>query len=81
DPKKCHWTATKRVLRYVRGTTDYGLEYKKNDQFFLKGYVDLDHARCIDDRKSTTGYIFHLGSELISWISKKQNIVSISSTE
>ncbi|KAH9316347.1 hypothetical protein KI387_024974, partial [Taxus chinensis] len=45
------------------------------------GYVDSDHAGSVDDRKSTTGYIFHLGSGPISWISKKQNVVSISSTE
>ncbi|KAH9310889.1 hypothetical protein KI387_025924, partial [Taxus chinensis] len=45
------------------------------------GYVDSDHAGSVDDRKSTTGYIFHLGSGPISWISKKQNVVSISSIE
>ncbi|KAH9329243.1 hypothetical protein KI387_001351, partial [Taxus chinensis] len=71
EPNQCQWIVAKHVLRYVQGTFDYGLEYKKTDQFFFQGYVDSDHAGSVDDRKSTTGYIFHLGSRPISWISKK----------
>lgn len=60
---------------------DYGLEYKKNNNFFLTGYSDSDHAGNIDDRKSTSGFLLFLGSGPISWGSKKQTCVSRSSTE
>ncbi|KAH9331534.1 hypothetical protein KI387_003642, partial [Taxus chinensis] len=63
------------------GTVDLGLEYKKNDNFFLTGYSDSDHAGNMDDRKSTSGFVFFMGSGPISWGSKKQNFVSRSSTE
>ncbi|KAH9327767.1 hypothetical protein KI387_007945, partial [Taxus chinensis] len=56
EPKKCHWIAAKHVLRYVRSTVDFGLEYQKNTQFFLQGYTDSDYAGSVDDRKSTSGY-------------------------
>ncbi|KAH9309431.1 hypothetical protein KI387_037342, partial [Taxus chinensis] len=81
EPKICHWKAAKRILRYLKGTVDLGLEYKKNDNFFLTGYSDSDHAGNMDDRKSTSGFVFFMGSGPISWGSKKQNFVSRSSTE
>ncbi|KAH9314864.1 hypothetical protein KI387_023491, partial [Taxus chinensis] len=62
-------------------TVDFGLEYQKNTQFFLQGYTDLDYAGSIDDRKSNSGYVFHLGSRPISWISNKQTIIALSSIE
>ncbi|KAH9318743.1 hypothetical protein KI387_020512 [Taxus chinensis] len=65
----------------TKGTVDLGLEYKKNDNFFLTGYSDSDHAGNIDDKKSTSGFVFFLGSGPISWGSKKQHFVSHSSTE
>ncbi|KAH9308523.1 hypothetical protein KI387_036434, partial [Taxus chinensis] len=81
EMKKCHWIAAKHLLRYVRGTVDFGLEYHKNTQFFLQGYTDSDYAGSVDDRKSTSRYVFHLGSGPISWVSKKQYVVDLSSTE
>ncbi|KAH9319931.1 hypothetical protein KI387_021700, partial [Taxus chinensis] len=81
EPKICHWKAAKRILRYLKGIIDLGLEYKKNDNFFLTGYSDSDHVGNMDDRKSTSGFIFFMGSGPISWGSKKQKFVSCSTTE
>ena len=71
-PKANHWIAAKRVLRYVRGTLDYGLLYTRSSDPTLSGYIDSDWAGSVDDRKSTTGYVFSLGSGAITWASKKQ---------
>ncbi|KAK6131079.1 hypothetical protein DH2020_035178 [Rehmannia glutinosa] len=80
-PKESHMTATKRILRYLKGTIQYGLFYPKNENFFLKGYSDSDYAGNIDDRKSTSGSCQFLGDCLVSWFSKKQNCVSLSTAE
>eukprot|EP00253_Pinus_taeda_P029216 PITA_29216 len=66
-PKVDHWIAAKRVLRYVRGTSDYGLLYTRNSDPILSGYTDSDWAGSVDDRKSTTGYVFSLGSGAVTW--------------
>eukprot|EP00253_Pinus_taeda_P016542 PITA_16542 len=69
-PKADHWIAAKRVLRYVRGTSDYGLLYTRSSDPILSGYIDSDWAGSVDDRKSTTGYVFSLGSGAVTWTSK-----------
>ena len=61
----------KRIMRYLKGTKDYGLYYKKNDRFELRAYTDVDWTSNIDDRKSTSGGAFFLGKRLVSWTSKK----------
>ena len=71
SPSKAHMGAAKRVLRYIHGTLDLGLRYKKSNTCKLVSYTDSDWAGCADDRKSTTGYGLSLGSALISWASKK----------
>jgi hypothetical protein len=71
----------KRILRYVAGTINFGLWYTKFDSNQLSSYTDSDFAGSLDDRKSTSRYVFQLGTNLISWASKKQPIVSISSAE
>ena len=71
----------KRILRYVNGTKGFGILYTTNDNFKLVGYTDSDWAGSLDDRKSTSGYMFHMGSSAISWASKKQPIVAQSTTE
>lgn len=81
NPKSTHLQAAKRILRYVQGTIGYGIIYKKSEDFKLTGYTDSDWAGSADDRKSTSGYVFHLGSGVVSWASKKQPIVSLSSAE
>lgn len=75
-PKETHWQAAKMIIRYVNGTKHYGILYKTSD-FRLVGYTNNDWAESVDDRKSTSGYVFHLGSGAISWTSKKQLIVSL----
>ena len=76
-----HMQAVKRILRYVKGTIDYGIKYANSDQLQLVGFSDSDYGGSIDDMKSTTGYCFSLGSGTISWCSKKQEIVAQSTTE
>lgn len=56
NPKRQHWTAAKRVLRYLQGTVDFGLKYKKDDQP-LTSYVDADWGNCVIDRRSFTGSV------------------------
>ena len=68
-------------MRYVVGTLNFGLWYTQSDDNHLSGYIDSDFAGSLDYRKSTSGHVFHLGMNLISWASKKQPIVSISSVE
>ena len=68
-------------MRYVAGTLHFGLWYTTSDCNQLSGYTDSDFAGSLDDRKSTSGYVFQLGTNLILWASKKQPIVSISSAE
>eukprot|EP00253_Pinus_taeda_P018632 PITA_18632 len=80
-PKEAHWQAAKRILRYVKGTKMFGILYTTSECSDLIGYTDSDWARSVDDRKSTSGYVFHMGSGVISWASKKQPIVALSTTE
>ncbi|KAE8732274.1 hypothetical protein F3Y22_tig00002237pilonHSYRG01326 [Hibiscus syriacus] len=81
NPKKPHLEAVRRILRYVKNTIDYGLLYKKGEDCKLVGYCDDDYAGDHDTRRSTTGYVFKLGSGIISWCSKRQPTVSLSTTE
>jgi hypothetical protein len=80
-PKESHWRARKRILRYIAGTKNFGILYTFSDDCKLIGYTDSDWGGSMDDRKSTFGYIFHLGSGAVSWASKKQPIVTLSSAE
>ena len=81
NPSKHHLGAAKRIMRYIQGTLDYGIQYTQVTNFKLISFSDSDWAGCIDDRKSTTGYVFSLGSGVISWTSKKQLTTAFSSTE
>lgn len=81
NPKKPLLEAVRRILRYVKSTIDYGLLYKKGENCKLVGYCDADYAGDHDTRRSTTGYVFKLGSGTISWCSKRQPTVSLSTTE
>ncbi|KAJ0795409.1 putative RNA-directed DNA polymerase [Helianthus annuus] len=80
-PKRSHWEAGKRILRYIQGTLNDGIIYSKGSQGKLIGFSDSDYAGNVDDSKSTSGYVFHLGSGAIAWQSKKQKVVALSSTE
>ena len=81
NPGKEHWIGIKRVFRYIQGTLNYGLKFSYSDSFKLYGYSDADLAGCVDTRKSTSGHVFRIGDSTISWRSKKQPIVALSSTE
>ncbi|KAK2970503.1 hypothetical protein RJ640_013575 [Escallonia rubra] len=81
NPTELHLLAAKRIFRYLKGTIDFGLLYKKGEKSYLMGFTDSDYAGDIDDRKSTSGYAFMLGSGAVSWSSKKQPIVTLSTTE
>ena len=75
-----HWTAAKRVLRYLKGTIDIKLWYEK-DAKGVTGYADADWGNCKIDRRSYSGYVFVLSGAAISWCSRKQRTVALSSTE
>ncbi|KAK2457617.1 hypothetical protein QL285_004869 [Trifolium repens] len=81
EPKMSHLTQVKRILKYVNGTSDYGIMYSHGEDSRLTGYCDADWADSADDRKSTSGGCFFLGNNLISWFSKKQNCVALSTAE
>jgi len=74
--------AVKRILRYISGTFSYGCQYqRKEEEARLLGYSDSDQAGDIDTRKSTTGILFFLGNNLVTWQSQKQKVVAVSSCE
>ena len=82
EPRGGHWTAVKQILRYLAGTVHFGVVYKKLvSTSSLVGYSDSDLAGDIDDRKSTSGSVFLLGSSLVTWMSQKQRVVALSSCE
>jgi histone deacetylase 1/2 len=81
DPREPHLTAVKRILRYLSGTIDHGLQLHRSTQTALTAYTDADWAGCPDTRKSTSGYGVFLGDNLVSWSSKRQQTVSRSSAE
>jgi hypothetical protein len=76
-----HWTAVKRILRYLKHTLFHGLFLRRQSATQLHAFSDADWAGCPDDRRSTGGYCIFLGHNLISWSSRKQATVSRSSTE
>ncbi|XP_070036069.1 secreted RxLR effector protein 161-like [Nicotiana tomentosiformis] len=76
-----HLKVTRRILRYLKGTIDFGLFYSSSSNFNLMGFCDSDYVGDIDGRKSTTGFVFFLGDSVISWSSKKQSIVTLSTCE
>lgn len=80
-PMEQHLLAAKRILRYVQGIINYGIQYKQGGEERMVGFVDNDYAGDEDDRKSTSGYIFMYGVGAVSWASKKQLIVTLSTTE
>lgn len=75
------WEAAKRILRYVKGTLDYGIFYQANVPINLISYSDSDFGGSVDDSKSTSEYVFNLGTGTISWSSKKQSVVALSTTK
>jgi len=84
-PRKEHWTTVKRVFRYLRGISDYGLCYQGRpglDRVLdICGFVDADYAGDLDQRRSTSGYVFNLYGVAVNWMSKRQYVVALSTIE
>ncbi|XP_055854637.1 uncharacterized protein LOC129918242 [Episyrphus balteatus] len=81
NPGKSHWNAIKRIFRYLKGTINTKLVFNKNSSNNLLGYCDADWASDTDERLSTTGYVFKLQGAAISWSTKRQPTVALSTTE
>ena len=81
NPSKQHYGVAKRILRYIAGTLNYGIWYTHVTNFRLVGFTDSDWASSLDDRRSTSGYVFGLGSGAITWNSKKQATAALSTAE
>ncbi|KAK6150594.1 hypothetical protein DH2020_015526 [Rehmannia glutinosa] len=80
NPYSSHWDAAIHVLRYLKGCPSKGLFYSAAESFKFEAFCDADWATCLDTRKSLTGYCIFFGGSLVSWKTKKQLIVSKSST-
>ena len=76
-----HFQAAKRIVRYIKGTIDYGLKFCQVKNSILHGYSDSDWANCVDDMRSTSGYCFSFGSAIFLWSSKKQEVIAQSTAE
>ena len=83
DPRELHWRCLKRILKYLKATQDYNLVLNKSEskEIELIGFTDSGYAGCLEDRKSTSGYLFMYGECVISWNSSKQKTISLSSME
>jgi len=80
-PTQIHHQAALRVLKYLKGCPDKGLHFPRSSYIHLQGFSDVDWVGCLDTRRSINGQCFFLGNSLISWRTKKQMTVSISSSE
>ena len=80
-PLTTHFAAIVYILRYVKGTVFHGLHFSRHSSSGLRAYSDVDWAGDLTNQHSITGYCFCLGDSLISWHSKKQKVVSHSTTE
>ena len=81
DPREPHLQLLKRVLRYIRGTLQFGLHIRRSLANDIVAYSDADWAGCPDTRRSTSGYCVYFGDNLVAWSSKRQHTVSRSSAE
>ena len=81
NPSEAHLLTAKRIFRYVKGTADFGILYKNSENSNLIRFSDSDYAGDIDDRKSTSGAVFMLNSGVVAWSYKKQQIMTLSTTE
>ncbi|KAJ4718340.1 Retrovirus-related Pol polyprotein from transposon TNT 1-94 [Melia azedarach] len=81
EPGKEHWQAVKRIFRYLKGTFDVGLIYRGDTQCLVTGFSDSDYAGDVDSRRSMTGYVFTLGSSVVSCKATLQPTVTLSTTE
>ena len=81
DPGPAHWAAVKRVFRYLQQTKEFCLQYSGMEDTAIQGYCDADWGGDIDSRRSTTGFVFKVGGGAVSWNSKQQQSVALSTLE
>ncbi|XP_042022925.1 secreted RxLR effector protein 161-like [Salvia splendens] len=80
-PQADHWEAALRIVRYLKGTTGYEILFENHGNLEVHGFTDADWAGNPNDRKSTAGYFTFVGGNLVTWRSKKQKVVALSSAE
>ncbi|KAK7861884.1 hypothetical protein R5R35_001481 [Gryllus longicercus] len=77
-----HWNAVKRILKYLKGTINFGIEYRRNSEMLVvTGYSDSDFGNDFDTRRSMSGYVFLLSNGAVTWSSQTQKAVTLSTTE
>jgi hypothetical protein len=76
SPQQPHLDVDKAIFRDLKGIVNYIMCHKKGGSFTPKGFIDVDYANDLKEHKSTLGYLFSLGSGLVSWSSVKQNVVA-----
>ena len=81
NPGQSYWKAIKNVLRYLQGIKDLMLTYRRTDTLEVDGFSDSDYGGCVDDKKSTSCYIFMMAKGAVSWKSVKQTLTASSSME
>ena len=81
NPGMDHWKKAKWVMRYLQRTKDYMLTYLRSSHLEVVEYSDSDFAGCLDSKRSTSGYIFMLAGEVVSWKSVKQTLIASSTME
>ncbi|KAM1582752.1 hypothetical protein ACFX14_030431 [Malus domestica] len=81
DPGEHHMNTVMRILRYLKGSLGKGILFKRNNHLRVKGYTDADWAGSTDDRCLTSSYFTFVGGNLVTWRSKKQNVIARSSAE
>ena len=79
--KHIHLVGEKHVMRYLKGNLDNGLRYASNGKIILRGFTYSEWERSVEDRKSSSRCCFSLGSGMISWFSRKQSNIALSTTE
>lgn len=81
EPRTVHFKVVIHLLRYIKGSLHIGIFINDSTDFTLTAYTDSDWGACLDTRRSVTGFLIYLGGCLVSWKSKKQTVVSLSSAE
>eukprot|EP00253_Pinus_taeda_P022300 PITA_22300 len=81
NPKESHLQVVKRIFKYLQGTQDFVLWYPKDTDLTLHAYTDADWAGNFDDRKSSSGSAFYMGSKLVYWFNEKQSLIALYTVE
>ena len=78
DPNQSHWKTAKKVLRYLQGTKDLMLTYRRTNTLEVVGFSDSNYVDYVDDKKSTSSYIFMMAEGVVLWKSVKQTLIASS---